>query len=310
MTAPSYVTVQDTGTDNDADQAVDQLVDDVNALYETMYQVGLSQDEVDDLIDQMLADSNTSSMDSWTNPVDLDMILTLLGESNTIAGGLCFISQSITVIADLTNLATVGQNAFMDMCDNADDDDFGTSTEGVEDAQELQTSLNAFNETEFTIHYADGSTDTVTGILNLLSNNSLEDTETDFWGDSGMSPMDASSASLINTSVDGITQTFTDWDDYTTYFADIQEWSSTTDGTGTSEEVDGDTEYIQETSSEISDINNSFGQIDSQLETNSTELSNDLSYGMTLYEQFEGSIEEIIDSMNTKDLYIIQQTGA
>jgi len=295
---------------NDAEKAVNQTVDDINELYVIMAQVGISQEYTQTLCQQMSDNSSTNGGDTWyaagTNSVDLDMILALLSQANTIAGGLSFISQLISVIADLTNDLSCGQTSYLNLCE-------GSSKSGYDptvDENNLYESLSAFNETEFTIYYANGNSETVTGLLNVLSNNSLDPNgEEPFWGDSGMCPMDATTASLLDTSISGIQGEFEGyvasngtvchWDKPETYMSAINDWSGTT----TTEEG------IEETSPENSEINNYFGQADSQLETNSTELSNDLSYGMTLYEQDQGTIEEIIDSVNTFMSYINNQLG-
>ena len=308
-TTPTYVEITSpTNGTNDADKAVDQLVKDINIMYDTMDDLGISDSETQDLIDKMLVDSNSNNPDSYTSGSQLDMIQVLIQSSNSVAGGLTLISETMNVVTDLTNLITVGQKAFDDMCNNVDNDNF----DPTQDEQELQTALNAMNTTQFTVYFSNGSKQTVTGILNLLSNNSLDGNEQDFWGGSPP-PLDASSANLLNTSIKEIQDMFgDDWnsdpESSDAIFKDIKKWYEPTDGTSTKDDS-SDSATIYETSSEISDVDNSFGQIFSQLDTNTSELSNELSYGMTMYNQELGSIGEIIDSQNSWNAYIVQQSG-
>jgi hypothetical protein len=301
MSGPTTIDTVYDNPSNDAEKAVNQTVDDINQLYVIMYNIGLSEEDVDDCIDNLSSTSNAADYyKAGTGAVNLLMGETLVAKSNTVAGGLCFLSQLITVIADLTDLATIGQNSFMGMSEGNK-----TSDDGDDYATDLNESLNAFNKTTFTIHKADGTEETVNGLLNVLSNNSLEgeDEEVNLWGDKegvngeAMCPMDATSANTINTSVKGITNTFSDWDNPETYFDEIQTWAE-----GTTDEYG-----IVSTGSEISDISNDFGQIDSQLQTNSTKIGNDLSYGMQLYDQYLKAAESTL----SPDLanYVVSQSG-
>ncbi len=305
----AYTTVKctgQTGSSNTSTEVTDQLVADINQLYKTMYEIGLSEDELDDLIEIMMQDSNSSNTNSWTANTMLDMIEVLIQDTTCVYGALAFMAGLMNVTSDLTNEVTAAQDSFLNMCNNVVIDDQGTAKaasgyDPTEDEETFNDAISVFNETEFTIYYADGSSTETDGVIDLLSNG-------EYWSGSADSkaPMGASSAQALTESIETIEGMFgNDWGNSSTYFSYVCEWSESEPGTSTSDNADA----IETTQPEISDMNNLMGQMDAQLETNYTTEGNYMNYGMTMVQQMQSATEEAIQTAISENMYIVQHSA-
>ena len=267
-------------SDPEVQAAVDMLTKDLSKLGLAEINTMNAYDAQKKTSADLSANSNNANTSVWNT-----MVTAFMDESCNIMGGvITCVAIMMDVVSDCVNLLNISDNDLMNCVDNTSD---MASLKGFTDA------INVFDQCLFDVTIDGKTTKGVKLLPTTNPNGTVNDSilcSSKFWP-AGKAPMDAHNGALLETSIKGVEESFTNWGSsyQSSMMNDIKKWTTPTSSNG-----------IQNLNNGIDQITKLIDEAVDELGTSNTELQNELTTLVTQMQDMQGSWNKMQESLSAQ----------